>query len=192
MTDSLPPLPPPDAEPVEPRASRRSSRQLFKVGAFGVAALLAYYAFTAQVDDPLLLYEGLAILFLAVLPSLLWARRGGDQLPVFEVLLLTTANAYALPVLNGHADLKVYPTDLISLCAGAVLLFQITAISTYLLIRGRPGPGAARGRAGDVHRRLQRVRRLRISPVRTARTPPRLLPQLLQRPPGPLGTTGER
>jgi hypothetical protein len=139
MTDSLPPFPPPDAEPGEPRASRRSSRQLFKVGAFGVAALLAYYAFTAQVDDPLLLYEGLAILFLAVLPSLLWARRGGDQLPVFEVLLLTTANAYALPVLNGHADLKVYPTDLISLCAGAVLLFQITAISTYLLIRGRPG-----------------------------------------------------
>lgn len=121
-----------------PREDRLQGAKLFIVGVLGLAVVLVYYGYTSKLQDPLLLYVGLFILILAVLPSLLWARRGGGQLPAFEVLMLTTANAYGLPLLTGHVQLKAYDLETISTAAFAILFYQIAAICTFLLIGGRP------------------------------------------------------
>lgn len=119
--------------------TQRRSRRLFGLGLIGLLGLVAYYAITSQVDDPVHLYLGLLMIVFAVLPSLLWARRGTTQLPVFEIFLLTTANTYALPLLNDRTDLRNYPPELLTSCALMVLLFQVTMLSTYTAIRGRSG-----------------------------------------------------
>jgi hypothetical protein len=133
------PLPDPAAAARTARENSRRSRKLFSLGSLGVALLLAYYAVTANTDDPIHLYQGLLLLFFAALPSLLWARRGGDQLPVFEVLMLTTANTYALPLLNGHAELRSYPPEIVTLAGFVALFFQVMIISTHAVVRGVPG-----------------------------------------------------
>lgn len=121
------------------QTNTQRSRRLFGLGVLGVGLLLSYYAITAQVEDPIHLYQGLLMIVFAALPSLQWARRGTMQLPVFEIFLLTTANTYALPLLNDRADLRAYPSDVITSCGFMVLLFQSVIICTHGLIRGQAG-----------------------------------------------------
>lgn len=123
---------------VAAQEAKRRGKKLFALGAVAAAGLLVYYAITAQVEDPFHLYQGMLILALAVLPSLLWARQGGEQLPAFEVLLLMTANTYAFPLLNGHVELEHYDPETILTAGNAVLFFQIIAISAHLMVKGRP------------------------------------------------------
>lgn len=111
---------------------------LFTVGLGALAAALAYYAYTTKVDDPVHLYCGLIILVGGSLPALLWAQRKDQRFPVFEVMMLTTINTYAIPLLGGHQDLAYYSDDTITRSAAGVILFQIVAISTYGLTTGRP------------------------------------------------------
>lgn len=125
------PVLPPETRPVW-------GRGIFVGGVIGLLAIEAYYAYTAEVRDPIHLQIALAMLFLAALPGLLWAKRGRASLPVFETLMLTTANAYALPLLNGHHELIFYRPEDITSAALAVLLFQIAAIASYEMTRGRP------------------------------------------------------
>lgn len=120
------------------RERLRRGRRLFQVGFLGVGLLLSYYAVTANVREPFHLTQGLLILFLAALPGLFWARRGAEDLPTFEVLLLTCANTYAFPLLNGHVQLQHYDTDTITTAANLVLLYQLLAITTHQLVSGRP------------------------------------------------------
>jgi len=133
------------AEPPNPESQAvtaehaRNSRRLFLAAIVADAAACAYYGFTARVDDPLQLYAGLVIFLLASLPAILWARGGGRQLPVFEVLMLTTANCYALPLLNGHSAVVRYPPALTLQAALTVILFQVSALGVYYLLKVRPG-----------------------------------------------------
>lgn len=121
-----------------PRASAPWGRGLFVVGVLGLLALEAYFYFTAEVRDPVHLPVALAILFFAALPALLWARRGRASLPIFETMMLTGANAYALPLLNGHSQLVFYAPEDITTAGLAVLVFQIVALGAYEFTRGRP------------------------------------------------------
>ena len=125
------------------REARLRGRKLFFLGAVAASGLLVYYAVTATVDDPLHLYQGMLMLFLALLPSLLWARQGGEQLPAFEVLMLMTANTYAFPLLNGHVQLEHYDSETIITTANVVLFYQLMAIGAHLMVRGRPVRTAA-------------------------------------------------
>ncbi len=128
-------------EPLPPDAATALTsawgRGIFSTGAALLGAALVYFAFTADVRDPVHLPLGLLILFLAGLPSLLWARAGRPSLPIFEVLLLTTANAYAFPLLNGHQELIFYIPGDITTAALAVVTYQLTAIAAYLGTSGR-------------------------------------------------------
>lgn len=118
---------------------KRRSRQLFNFGVTGLALGLGYFAFTAKVADPIHLYGGLLIITLAVLPGLLWAKRGNHQLPVFEVQMATAVNAFALPLLNSKEKLSVYANETVDTAMLAVLLYQGVAIGTHAMIGGRPG-----------------------------------------------------
>ena len=56
-----------------------------------LAAGLIYLAYTANVDDPIQLGQGLLMFALAFVPALQWARSGGSRFPVFEPILLLCA-----------------------------------------------------------------------------------------------------
>lgn len=120
-------------------ADARRGRKLFLTGLALLAGVLAYLSYHADVSDITHLYLGLIMFTLAVIPSLLWARAGGSRFPVFETILILTANAYALPVLNGHEQLANYPPDVITRAALAVILYQLTALIAYLAVKGVPG-----------------------------------------------------
>lgn len=92
--------------------------------------------FNANVRSQTHLLLGLGITVLSFLPALLWTRRGRPSLPVFEVLLFTTFNTYALPLLNGHEDILRYAEGEVTRAAFAVIVYQATAIVTYNLIAG--------------------------------------------------------
>ena len=121
-----------------PVADRNWGRSTFVLGAIATSAALAYFGFVAEVRDPIHLPIGLGILLLAVLPALLWARRGKASLPIFEVMLLTTGNTYALPLLNGHEGLIHFVPEDITAAGLAILVFQAVAITTHGLVSGRP------------------------------------------------------
>jgi hypothetical protein len=118
---------------------KRRSQRLFSFGVTGLAIGLAYFAFTANVADPFHLYGGLLIMGLAVLPCLLWAKRGSHQLPVFEVQMLTAVNAFAIPLLNSGEKLAMYAGETIDTAMLAVLLYQGAAIGTHAVVGGRAG-----------------------------------------------------
>jgi hypothetical protein len=108
--------------------------RLFKLGLIVLAAIEAYYAFNAEVRTQAHLLLGLLMLGLAFLPALLWAKQGRASLPVFECLLFTSANAYALPLLNGHSDLVRYTDEDITRAALGVVIFQVFAISINRMV----------------------------------------------------------
>lgn len=117
----------------------RRGRRLFQTALALLIALLGYLAYTAKVSDVLHLYLGLTIVTLAAIPSLLWAKSGGSRFPVFEPVMLLCANTYALPLLNGRQQLAAYVPEVITQAGIAVVLYQIAAIGSYQLVRGKPG-----------------------------------------------------
>ncbi len=110
-----------EVEPEQPAAPH--DRRLFNGGVVLLALTLAYYAFNAQVDSSTELFEGLAMIVLAVMPALLWARRATFEFPVFEVFMLTGMQLYALPLLNGQGELETYSESVVEQ-AGAAVLFS--------------------------------------------------------------------
>ncbi len=122
--------------------SERSSRTLYWSCIATVVLAAVYYGATANVADPLLTMEGLAMLLFSTVPALIWAKGGGRHLPLFEVLLLTTANAYAIPLLSGHDAMQLYSVEVIASAAFSVLTFQIVSIAAYYSFRAAPGRGS--------------------------------------------------
>ncbi len=114
-------------------------RKLFLTASVILAGTLCYLANKANVDDPFHLVLGLIIFALAAVPSLLWAKSGGNRFPVFETILALCANAYALPVLNAREQLAGYSPEVITAASLTVILYEITAILTYVTVRGLPG-----------------------------------------------------
>ena len=113
--------------------------RLFNTGLGLLAAALLYLGYTAQVSDILHLYQGLIIFTLSFVPGLLWAKSGGSRFPVFEPIMLMCANAYAIPLINGHEQLLQYAPEVISKAGWTVILYQVSAIAAYQLTQGRPG-----------------------------------------------------
>lgn len=114
-------------------------RRLFLTGFGALVAALLYLGYTANVDDIVHLVLGLSIFTLALVPSLLWARSGGSRFPVFETILVLCANAYATPLLNAREQLAGYSGEVITRAGLTVIVYQLSAILTYVGTRGVPG-----------------------------------------------------
>jgi hypothetical protein len=119
--------------------SAARTRRMSTAVVVALVATLAYFFVTAEVRTPLHLQLGLVMIVLAFVPLWRWAKRGTTALPVFEVLLFTTANTYAFPLLGGHEALLPYPLDDVTLAAAQVILFQVTAILVHALVPARAG-----------------------------------------------------
>lgn len=137
MTDS-PAKPVPPNGPDQPHWGTR----LFKIGLLLLTGVTIYYAFNANVRSTTHLALGLAVMVLSFVPALLWTQRSRPSLPVFEALLFTCFNTYALPLLNGHEDLLRYTEPEITRATLAVLLYQAAATFSYVLVP----PSVASGR----------------------------------------------
>ncbi len=59
-----------------------ADQRMFKVGLGCVVAMGAYFVYNWRSDDIFHLYQGLMIFSLAVLPALLWAKRGDGGFPL--------------------------------------------------------------------------------------------------------------
>ena len=116
-------------------------QKLFRFGALAVSAVIAYYLLWAKTEDFVNRLQALTILFLGALPALLWAKSEQKRFPLIEVFFLTTINSYALPLLNGHADLKLYSTETITTSAWIVISFQSALLITYHIVGGTPKRG---------------------------------------------------
>lgn len=123
-------------------ADAERGRKLFLTGTVILSGALVYLSYKSKVDDIVHLAMGLLMFALAVLPSLLWARSGGGRFPVFETIMILCANAYAMPVLNAREQLAGYAPEVITRAALAVILYQVSAILTYLMVQGLPGRSA--------------------------------------------------
>jgi hypothetical protein len=135
------PISPSSPEPASAKVRNeelRRSKSLFAYGVAGIAAGTVYYAYRAEVSDPFQLYLGIAMIILAVLPSLLWAKRARFGLPLFEVFMLTGINTYAIPLLSGHQALSAFKPDVITKAAIGVVLFQLIANFTFTFTKARP------------------------------------------------------
>ncbi len=117
-------------------------RRLFTTGLVLLTTALVLLAYTSNVKDPLLLFQGLLIFVLSVMPSLFWAKTGGSRFPAFETIMLLCANAYAMPLLNAREQLAAYSDDVISRAGWTVILYLITANVIYRMTTGLPGRGS--------------------------------------------------
>ena len=64
----------PTPSPIVPPVSVAASRRLFRLGVGAVVAAAAYFLYSTPLTDPVQIALGLAILVLAALPALRWAR----------------------------------------------------------------------------------------------------------------------
>jgi hypothetical protein len=116
----------------------QSGRQLFSTGLLVLASALCYYAFTAKVEDPIHKWFGLLIVVGSAFPALIWAKRNDSRFPVFEVFMLTGINTYAVPLLSGHSQLRLYPVETITSAGLCILVYQMVANLTYTAAQTRP------------------------------------------------------
>ena len=112
--------------------------RLYRMACGALGVVLAYNLVEAKTEDFITRVLGVLILFLAVLPSLDWIKSTDKRFPLIEVLLLTTANSYAIPILNGHEEAGGYPQSVIVFSAVVVIAFQIAIIATYRMTGGLP------------------------------------------------------
>ena len=140
------PTPPPEIPPesdsvghvVQLRLAPGRTPRLFQGALVLVAAELGYLAYTAKVADPIHLDLGLAIVVLGFLPGLLWIKRAQFGLPIFETFMATTVTAYGIPLISGHDQLANYDIATITTAATAVVIYQVIANATYLMLPAAP------------------------------------------------------
>lgn len=123
------------------RAGRKSGSTLFKTGLAGVIGAVGYFAYSAAGSDPILVYLGITIFVLSVVPGLLWAKRARFGLPLFEAFMVPGVNTYAIPLITGHKAFQLYDADTIEKAAVGVIIFQVVAILTFYGIKTHPRRG---------------------------------------------------
>ncbi len=112
--------------------------RLFRVSLAVLGVSLVYLISSAKATDEVQLGLGLLIVLLGVLPWLLWIMHAQFELPIFETFIATTVTAYGIPLISGHEQLQYYSDSTITTSALAVVLFQIVANITYLIVRAAP------------------------------------------------------
>jgi hypothetical protein len=117
----------------------RRGQRLFQTGVVLTIAAVLYLCYSSNVGDVVHLALGLTIFVLSALPSLFWARSGGSRFPVFEMITLFCANAYAMPLLNARDQLYLYSDSTITRAGSTVVLYLLSAIVVYLRTTGLPG-----------------------------------------------------
>ncbi|MDD2765423.1 MAG: hypothetical protein PHE83_15785 [Opitutaceae bacterium] len=119
------------------RVPNAASRRLFQLGLAAVVLACVYFGYSSPLKDPFQIFLGSAMLSVSALPALLWARDARPHFPAFEIFMLTGINFYAIPMLGGQAEMFGYQPQALTDAAAAVLAFQISSVTAFLVVRGR-------------------------------------------------------
>jgi hypothetical protein len=122
----------------EHTSSLLASHRLHRLGLISLIVGCGWLYVQSPLKDPLLIGGGLAIVVLSAWPILEWARHHRSWFPVFEILMLTTINFYALPLLAGHPVVLAFSDAVTWQAAAGVLIFQSAAVAGFSLNRWRP------------------------------------------------------
>jgi len=98
---------------------------------WGLAMLIGFGVYTGRQLPVEHLALGIFVIFLAVWPSVRWAKHQTHPIPAFETFMLTSVSAYALPLLTEHSALSTYSNETILKSVAGVVLFQLAALGTY-------------------------------------------------------------
>lgn len=109
-------------QPTSP-PDKATSQRLFQFGRGALIAAIVWFIWQNRADVDSLTLTGIGVLILSSIPVLNWARRQRSWFPAFEVAVLTCIPFYAIPLLSHHADIRVYPKDIVLHSAILVLIF---------------------------------------------------------------------
>lgn len=112
-----------------------ASYRLFQAGCGALVAAIAWCLFRTGGDVSLDTLLGLAILVLAALPALLWAKNRRTWFPAFEIASLTCITFYALPLLTIRRAQADFRPEVVTESAGLVVLYLAAANLAFLVGR---------------------------------------------------------
>lgn len=113
----------------------RRDTQLYRLGLLGLLALAIILWHQSPLEANDLKAAGTAILVLAFIPILRWAKLNREWFPAFEIMLLTTAVFYAVPLLNGHPATLLMPHAILLQASLGILIYQGAAIIAFESVR---------------------------------------------------------
>lgn len=123
-------------------SAHRDNRRLYQLLRLAaVAGGIVLWLYSPLESLPLKII-GTAMFLLAFLPILRWAGLGRAWFPAFEIMLLTTALFYAVPLLSGHSATLAMPEDMLFKAGLAVLTYQAAAILVFEKLRRISTPGS--------------------------------------------------
>lgn len=109
--------------------------KLYRLGRLGLVALAIILWIRSPLETIDLKTVGTAILVVAFVPILLWAKLQREWFPAFEIMMVTTAVFYAVPLLSGHPATLLMPHDILLRAGIGVLIYQGAAILAFTFIR---------------------------------------------------------
>lgn len=113
-----------DENPIPDAAS---ALRLYQFGIGALVAATGFFLWRAGGEIGLPFALGISVLYLSALPALLWAKHRRAWFPAFEITLLTCIAFYAIPLLNSHRELDIYPPATIAQAAGLVISYLVAA-----------------------------------------------------------------
>ncbi|WED67339.1 hypothetical protein PXH66_10810 [Synoicihabitans lomoniglobus] len=117
-----------------------ASYRLYRFGAGLLTAAIFAIWLAHPERDVTQIALGSAMLVLAVLPALMWAKHMRLWFPVFEIFMLTGVAFYVLPFTGSQSDLVGFDPAVLNKSAFTVVAFQIAAIFAFNTTRMRFRP----------------------------------------------------
>ncbi len=118
-------------------ARRPESRQRWMPVGAALAAAVLFGAARAEGLGSFLAF--LLVVLAALLPAVLWLRRGGRGIPVLPAFALVHVVNFGVPIVMGREDFFEYSTEDLFAAAATVALFLVTACAVAEWVIGKPG-----------------------------------------------------
>lgn len=109
-----------------------------RYGWTALIALIVWLAVNSPLEDVLVIATASAIIVIAAMPALQWARKTTEGLPSFELMMLTFIPFYAMPALRGHPATLEFGNQVMLRSALAVCVFQIACLIGHRMVQARP------------------------------------------------------
>lgn len=120
------------------KAPGKIDSRLSSLGWAGLAALIAWQAFTSPVGNGWVIATASVIMVLAALPAIKWAKVQAQGLPAYEIMMLTFIPFYAMPLLRGHPATLEYGDETLLTSTLAIICFQLACVAGHRFVEGRP------------------------------------------------------
>ncbi len=122
----------------EPRPPLRQRLKLANSVIWGGALLIGYLVYDSPRTFDLTYNLGLLIAVLSIYPTYRWARDMQHRYPIFEIFIATNLTTYAIPVISGTAQNRLFSPAVLSNATTTAAAFILAAFVGYYWVRVRP------------------------------------------------------